>query len=141
MRHLWQKIPHLNLRKNQHVSYGWIRSSEIFRKSVCLTENGCYGLKKKCYRILCADNDESSSIFVLTQKNNIMSVLVIKVKNEQNLSMLRQLIRVFKEKASILTDEEYRDSQFARLIEEAKDSEVVPEETVKKEFKKRGIAY
>lgn len=70
-----------------------------------------------------------------------MSVLVIKVKNEQNLSMLRQVIGAFKEKVSVLSDEEYRDSQFAALIEEVKDSEVVPEETVKKEFRKRGIKY
>jgi hypothetical protein len=70
-----------------------------------------------------------------------MSILVIKVKNEQNVPMLRQMIGVFKEKVSLLTDEEYRNSQFAALIEEAKDSEMVPEETVKKEFKKRGITY
>ena len=68
-----------------------------------------------------------------------MSVLVIKVKNERNVSMLRQVIGVFKEKVKVLTDEEYRDSQFAALIEEVKDSEVVSEESVKKEFKKRGI--
>ena len=70
-----------------------------------------------------------------------MSILVIKVKNERNLSMLRQMIGVFKEKSSVLSDEEYRDSQFAALIDEAKDSQVVPEETIKKEFRKRGIKY
>jgi len=70
-----------------------------------------------------------------------MSVLVIKVRNEQNVTMLRRMVGVFKEKASVLTDEEYRDSQFAALIEEAKDSEVLSEETVKKEFRKRGLTY
>ena len=70
-----------------------------------------------------------------------MSVLAIKVKNEQNISMLRQMIGIFKEKVSVLSDEEYRDSQFAALIEEVQDSEVVSEESVKKEFKKREIKY
>jgi hypothetical protein len=70
-----------------------------------------------------------------------MSILVIKVKNEQNVSMLKRIISVFKEKVNVLSDEEYRDSQFAALIEEANDSEVVPEETIKKEFKKHGITY
>ena len=70
-----------------------------------------------------------------------MSVLVIRIKNEQNISMLKQIIGVFKEKVSVLSDEEYRDSQFAALIEEEKDSEVVPEETIKKEFSKHGIKY
>ena len=70
-----------------------------------------------------------------------MSILVIKVKNEQNISMLKQIINVFKEKVSVLSDEEYRDHQFAALIEEEKDSEVVPEEIIKKEFNKHGIKY
>ena len=70
-----------------------------------------------------------------------MSVLIIKVKNEQNVSVLKQMIGVFKEKVSVLSDEEYRDSQFASLIEEEKDSAVVPEETIRKEFKKRGLTY
>lgn len=55
--------------------------------------------------------------------------------------MLKRVIGVFKEKATVLSDEEYRDSQFASLIEEARDSEVVSEENVKKEFRKRGITY
>lgn len=70
-----------------------------------------------------------------------MSILVVKIKNEENLSLLKRIIGAFKEKADVLSDEEYRDSKFAELIDEAKDSEVVPEETVKKEFKKHGITY
>ena len=70
-----------------------------------------------------------------------MSILVIKVKNEENVSLLKRIIGVFREKVDVLSDEEYRDSQFAMLIEEAKNSDVVPEETVRKEFKKRGIKY
>ena len=70
-----------------------------------------------------------------------MSILVIKVKNEQNVLTLSRVINAFKEKVNVLTDEEYRDSQFAALLEEAKDSKAVPEEIVKKEFKKRGITY
>ena len=70
-----------------------------------------------------------------------MSILVVKVKHEENISLLKRIISAFKEKVDVLSDEEYRDSQFARLIEEAKDSEIVPEETVRKEFKKRGIKY
>jgi len=70
-----------------------------------------------------------------------MSILVVKVKNEENVSLLKRIISAFKEKVDVLSDEEYRDSKFAELIDEAKDSEVVSEETVKKEFKKRGIKY
>ena len=70
-----------------------------------------------------------------------MSVLVIKIKNEENVSLLKRIIGVFREKVDVLSDEEYRDSQFAMLIDEAKDSGVPPEETVRKEFKKRGIKY
>jgi hypothetical protein len=70
-----------------------------------------------------------------------MSILVVMIKNEQNLSILKQIIGVFKEKVSVISDEEFSDRQFAALIEEEKDSEVVPEEAIKKEFSKHGIKY
>ena len=70
-----------------------------------------------------------------------MSILVVKIKHEENVSLLKRIISAFREKVDVLSDEEYLDSKFAELIEDVKDSDVVPEETVKKEFKKRGIKY
>ena len=70
-----------------------------------------------------------------------MSVLVIKIKNEQNIPTISRVINAFKEKVDVMSDEEYRDHQFASLIEDAKDSKVVTKDTLKKELKKRGITY
>ena len=70
-----------------------------------------------------------------------MSVIVIKVKNERNISILRKLIGVFSEKASVFSDEEYRDKIASALIEDGLKTEIVPEDQNRKEFRKRGIAF
>ncbi|MGP8214878.1 MAG: hypothetical protein ACLQQ4_04880 [Bacteroidia bacterium] len=71
-----------------------------------------------------------------------MSVLVIKIKEEGDVTPLKKLIRsIFGNKATILTDEEYRDSKLAELMEEGLKSETLSAEETRKEFKKRGINY
>ena len=70
-----------------------------------------------------------------------MSVIVIKVKNESNISVLKKLISIFKERTTIFSDEEYRDRIASELIDEGIKTEIVSEETTRKEFKKRGITY
>ena len=68
-----------------------------------------------------------------------MSVLVIKIANEENTSLLKKFIGILHEKAKVLTDEEYRDSMFAKLLEEGRKSKALSSSEAKKELKKRGI--
>ena len=68
-----------------------------------------------------------------------MSVLVIKIRNEENTSLLKKFIGILHEKAKVLTDEEYRDSMFAKLLEEGRKSKLLSSSEAKKELTKRGI--
>ena len=68
-----------------------------------------------------------------------MNVLVVKVQNENNIPLLKKLIGIFKEKISVLSEEEYRDSKFAELLEEGLKTKTLSEKEAKKEFRKRGI--
>jgi len=68
-----------------------------------------------------------------------MSILVIKIKDEKNTSLLKKFIGSLHEKAQVLTDEEYRDSAFAGLIEEGRKTKTLSVTQAKKELKKRGI--
>ena len=68
-----------------------------------------------------------------------MSILVIKIKDEKNTSLLKKFIGSLHEKAQVLTDEEYRDSAFADLLEEGRKSKTLSAAQAKKELKKRGI--
>lgn len=68
-----------------------------------------------------------------------MSVLVIKIKNEENTSLLRKFINILHEKANVLSDEEYRDSMFSKLLDEGRKSKTLSSSEAKKELKKRGI--
>jgi len=70
-----------------------------------------------------------------------MSVIIAKIKDEGVVSNLRKILNIFTREVRVMSDEEYRDTKFAELIEEGKSSEIVSEETVKKEFKKRGLKY
>lgn len=71
-----------------------------------------------------------------------MSVLVIKIKDEGKTTQLKKFIAsIFGEKANILTDEEYRDSKLAELLEEGLKSESLSAKETRKEFKKRGVNY
>ena len=70
-----------------------------------------------------------------------MSVLVIKISNEENASLLKKFIGILHEKAKVLTDEEYRDSMFCKLLEEGRKSKILSSAQAKKELKKRGINF
>lgn len=70
-----------------------------------------------------------------------MSVIIAKIGKEENISYLKKILNVFTKDIKVMSDEEYRDTKFAELIEEAKNSDVASEEKVKREFKKRGIKY
>ena len=68
-----------------------------------------------------------------------MSVFVVQIKNEENTSLLKKFINILHEKAKVLSDEEYRDSMFAKLLEEGRKSKLLSDSEAKKELKKRGI--
>ena len=68
-----------------------------------------------------------------------MSVIIVKIKNEKNLSIIKQILNVFSKDISIMDDEEYRDSKFAELMEEGRKSAIASENETKLEFKKRGF--
>ena len=68
-----------------------------------------------------------------------MSVLVVKIANENNTFLLKKLVSVFNEKAKVLTNEEYRDAMFSKLLEEGRKSKVLSATQAKKELSKRGI--
>ena len=68
-----------------------------------------------------------------------MSVVVVKIKNNKNTSLLTKLIALFQEKATVLSDEEYRDSMFSKLLDEGTKSKLMTDSEAKKELKKRGI--
>jgi len=70
-----------------------------------------------------------------------MSVLVVKVKNENNVSLLKKLISVFKEKVNVYEDEEYKDKTASDLMDEGLKTKLLSEEETRKEFKKRGVTY
>ena len=71
-----------------------------------------------------------------------MSVLVIKIKDKGKTPELKKFIAsIFGEKADVLSDEEYRDSKLAELLEEGMKSESLSAEETRKEFKKRGVNY
>jgi hypothetical protein len=68
-----------------------------------------------------------------------MSVVVIRIKNEQNTSLLKKFIGTLHEKAEVISDKDYRDSMFAKLLEEGRKSKALSSAQAKKELKKRGI--
>ncbi len=71
-----------------------------------------------------------------------MSVLVIKIKDEGKTPELKKFIAgIFGAKAEVLTDEEYRDSKLAELLEEGLQSKSLSAKETRKEFKKRGVNY
>lgn len=68
-----------------------------------------------------------------------MSVMVVKIKNKENTSVLKKIVAALNEKASMLSDEEYRDSMFSKLLEEGRKSKLLSTTQAKKELNKRGI--
>ena len=70
-----------------------------------------------------------------------MSVIVIKVKQESNVSMMKKLLGIFKERVNVFSDEEYRDRIASDLIEEGLKTRILSEAESRKEYKKRGASY
>ena len=69
-----------------------------------------------------------------------MSVIVIKVHEKDNVSILKKFANhVLGEKAVVLSDEEYRDSKFLQLMAEGRKTGTLTDAEAKKELKKRGI--
>ena len=69
-----------------------------------------------------------------------MSVVVVKIKHKENASLLKKLVAALNEKANVLTDEEYRDSMFSKLLEEGRKSKLLSSSQAKRELNKRGIS-
>lgn len=68
-----------------------------------------------------------------------MSVAVVKIPNK-HLSMFIELMKILEAKVSIVKDqEEYEKKIMLKLIEESEESEDVPEELIRKDFKKYGV--
>ena len=70
-----------------------------------------------------------------------MSVMVVKIKNKENTSVLKKIVAALNEKASVLSDEEYRDGMFSKLLEEGRKSKLLSTTQAKKELNKRGINF
>ena len=70
-----------------------------------------------------------------------MSVMVVKIKNKENTSVLKKIVAALNEKANMLTDEEYRDSIFSKLMQEGRKSKLLSSTQAKKELNKRGINF
>ncbi len=70
-----------------------------------------------------------------------MSVMVVKIKKKENTSVLKKIVAALNEKASVLSDEEYRDSMFSKLLEEGRKSKLLSTTQAKKELTKRGINF
>ncbi|MBI1768131.1 MAG: hypothetical protein HY015_10485 [Bacteroidetes bacterium] len=70
-----------------------------------------------------------------------MSVMVVKIKKKENTSVLKKIVAALNEKASVLSDEEYRDSMFSKLLEEGRKSKLLSTTQAKKELNKRGINF
>lgn len=68
-----------------------------------------------------------------------MSVIIARIKNEENISLLKKFIGILNEKAEVLTDEEYRDSLFSKLLEEGRKSKLLSSTEAVKALKKHGI--
>ena len=70
-----------------------------------------------------------------------MSVMVVKIKKKENTSVLKKIVAALNETASVLSDEEYRDSIFSKLLEEGRKSKLLSTTQAKKELNKRRINF
>ena len=70
-----------------------------------------------------------------------MSVMVVKIKKKENTLVLKKIVAALNEKASVLSDEEYRDGMFSKLLEEGRKSKLLSAAQAKKELTKRGINF
>jgi len=67
--------------------------------------------------------------------------MVVKIKNKENTSVLKKIVAALNEKASVLSDEEYRDGMFSKLLDEGRKSKLLSTTQAKKELTKRGINF
>ena len=67
--------------------------------------------------------------------------MVVKIRKKENTSVLKKIVAALNEKASVLSDEEYRDSMFSKLLEEGRKSKLLSTTQAKKELTKRGINF
>ena len=70
-----------------------------------------------------------------------MSVMVVKIKNKENTTVLKKIIAALNEKASFMSDEEYRDAMFSKLLVEGRKSKSLTATQAKMELNKRGISF
>ena len=69
-----------------------------------------------------------------------MSIAIIKI-DRSKLPALRQIAKAMEAKMRIVKDDDYQEELMAKLIEEGLQSEIVPEELIRKDFKKHGVDF
>jgi hypothetical protein len=69
-----------------------------------------------------------------------MSIVLIRLKKKSNTNLVKKFLATLNEEANVLTDEEFRDSMFSKLLEEGRKSNLLPALEAKKELAKRGIS-
>jgi hypothetical protein len=69
-----------------------------------------------------------------------MSIVVIRLKKKSNTNLVKKFLATLNEEANVLTDEEFRDSMFSKLLDEGRKSNLLPALEAKKELAKRGIS-
>lgn len=70
-----------------------------------------------------------------------MSVMVVKIRNKGNASVLKKIVSALNEKPRFLSDEEFRDSMFSNLLKEGRKSKLLSNTQAKLELNKRGISF
>jgi hypothetical protein len=68
-----------------------------------------------------------------------MSVVIARIKNEEHVHLLKKFIGILNGKAEVLSDEEYRDTFFSKLLEEGRKSKTLTATAAKKALKRHGI--
>jgi hypothetical protein len=68
-----------------------------------------------------------------------MSVVVVKIKKKSNTSLVKKFVATLNEEANVLSDEEYLDSMFSKLLQTGRKSKLLSEADSKKELTKHGI--
>ena len=69
-----------------------------------------------------------------------MSYFIIEIKESESISALKRILKkFFSGKVQVLSNEEYRDSKFAELLDEGLKTKQLSEKETIAEFKKRGI--
>ncbi len=68
-----------------------------------------------------------------------MSIAIVKIP-DSNLQVFKKLMKALGARISIVKDEEaHEKAVMLKLIEESEESETVPEEVIRKDFKKYGV--